>query len=306
MPKDSSTGSDSWCVDRIPVLDWLCWNACMRLLLPVFVLVSLTILAGEAVSGGFPALQAMAPGFFSSLLTLFLFSVLFIAFCLLLRGPDVLDCSVDRSGFHVDCYLPRPTALKLMARFRSPDLEAGEDGMVLISRRDVSWQNIRKIQLWPGRTTVLIFERGSYMILAVPCTPFSYEHVTDLIRSKLGKNQDVRMPQVLRPEGFREKLQALRGRQLAAEKKKLQKPKKKAGTGKAGGLKKFLLSNLKGSKHRKRKKKSNTAHRSGARTSGSSAKVNKPASVSVTEIMRMNAEDEAEARRRDNKQKAGR
>ncbi len=281
-------GTASWCVDRIPFLDWLCWNACMRLLLPVFFLIILLVPLSEYLSGGGPALEALLTGrFFPTVLGLFVLSVIAAALFLILQGPDVLDCSADSSGIHVACYLPRPTVVKLLARFRSPDLEAGDDGMVLISRRDLPWSSVRRVQLWPGRTTVLLHERGAFASLAVPCTPFSYESLLGMIRSRLGKNQAVRMPLTLRPESFREKLVKARQKLLAVRTAKHTKPKKKKPPKQAA-------------KHSGRKGTGTAGTRSG----GSAKPVRKPApTISIDEIRRMNAEDEAEALRRDAKQK---
>ena len=42
----------AWCVDHHPVRDWMCWNAVMRLLLPVMGATLLLVILLEAVMGG--------------------------------------------------------------------------------------------------------------------------------------------------------------------------------------------------------------------------------------------------------------
>ena len=124
----------TWCIDHVPVLDWICWNRSMRILLPVAGIVFLLVCVLETISGGFPALEALLTGPFPvSLLLLLGVISLLIGLDLLLQGPDVLDCAVDQKGIHIECCLPRPASWKLLSRMRPVDSPAGEDGMVVIS-----------------------------------------------------------------------------------------------------------------------------------------------------------------------------
>ena len=158
----------TWCIDHVPVLDWICWNRSMRILLPVAGIVFLLVCVLETISGGFPA------------------------------GPDVLDCAVDQKGIHIECCLPRPASWKLLSRMRPVDSPAGEDGMVVISVTEISWSSITRVQLWPGQDKILFYCHSPWLSAALPCTPFSYGAVAKMITEKLGKKKQVRLPAPLR------------------------------------------------------------------------------------------------------------
>ena len=121
----------TWCIDHVPVLDWICWNRSMRILLPVAGIVFLLVCVLETISGGFPALEALLTGPFPvSLLLLLGVISLLIGLDLLLQGPDVLDCAVDQKGIHIECSGPARTkfcftaihhgSLQLFPAHRSP------------------------------------------------------------------------------------------------------------------------------------------------------------------------------------------
>ncbi|MCR4882018.1 MAG: hypothetical protein K6A68_00470 [Clostridiales bacterium] len=199
-PVRGKTGKGvTWCVDHLPVFDWICWNTSMRIILPVTGIVFLLVCALETISGGFPALEALLSGPFPlSLLILLGVLCAVVGLDLLLQGPDVLDCAADQKGIHIECCLPKPASWKLLARFRSPDAPAGEDGMVSISRTDIPWAAITRVQLWPGQTRVLLYCHSPWLTAALPCTPFTYPAVTRMITEKIGKKKNVRLPVSLR------------------------------------------------------------------------------------------------------------
>ena len=189
----------TWCIDHVPVLDWICWNRSMRILLPVAGIVFLLVCVLETISGGFPALEALLTGPFPvSLLLLLGVISLLIGLDLLLQGPDVLDCAVDQKGIHIECCLPRPASWKLLSRMRPVDSPAGEDGMVVISVTEISWSSITRVQLWPGQDKILFYCHSPWLSAALPCTPFSYGAVAKMITEKLGKKKQVRLPAPLR------------------------------------------------------------------------------------------------------------
>ena len=189
----------TWCIDHVPVLDWICWNQSMRIILPVADIVFLLVCVLETVSGGFPALEALLTGPFPlSLLILIAAICLLVGLNLLFQGPDVLDCAVDQKGIHIECCLPRPASWKLIARLRPSDSPVGEDGMALISVTDIPWASITRVQLWPGQDKILFYCGSPWLAAALPCTPFSYGAVTKMITEKLGKKKQVRLPAPLR------------------------------------------------------------------------------------------------------------
>ncbi len=259
-------GAVSFCVDHVPFRDWNSWNQPVRILVPLFVLTLVLVFSLEYLLGGNEeVLRLSQGGFLHSALILLALSFLFTGAVLLLRGADVLDCSCDSQGIHMEIYLPRPTPLKLLARFRSPDLTPGEDGMVFIESQDVAWNSVTRVQLWPETTSILIYHGAA--CLTLPCTPFSYEPVLQLIREKLGKKQHVRLPRELRDPALLQRMD--------------RPAPKKAG-----------------------KKKRRAASREPSPRQGAPKSTTPRLTPEfLADIQRMNAEDEAAARRKDAKHK---
>ena len=74
----------AWCVERIPVKDWMSWNALMRILLPAALVILLLVLLAEGISGGAAAVEKMLVSGFPVVLLILLGSILALAFAALL------------------------------------------------------------------------------------------------------------------------------------------------------------------------------------------------------------------------------
>ena len=123
---------------------------------------------------------------------------------------------VDNRGVHEIHYLPKPTALKLIARLKSPALlrQAGGSVAVLkLSEKDLLWRNVARVQLWPEKCMILYYAPGWWLRIAVTCTPFTWEDAMGLTREKLGRKRKIRLPSSLvippQPKARRAKPQAV-------------------------------------------------------------------------------------------------
>ena len=187
----------AWCVEHTPVRDWMCWNAVLRIVLPVAALtLGITFLL-EGLLGGVTGLTLMLTGGLLPTvggLLLALLTVLLLVF--ILQGDDLLDCVIDSAGLHVQQYLSHPAAFKLLLRLRSPSLleQADESGLLLISTREISWKDIRRVQLWPEKGLILLYAPRWWQRLSVPCTPFTWQDALTFIKDKIGKKKDVILP----------------------------------------------------------------------------------------------------------------
>ena len=189
----------AWCVDHHPVRDWMCWNAVMRLLLPVLAATLLLVILLEAVLGGAAGVSALLGGALLVSLTGILGMVLALMLLVfILQGDDLLDCVIDGRGIHVQVYLPHPTALKLLLRGKSPRLmDSGED-MLHLSSREIAWKDIQRVQLWPEKNMILLYAPKWWMRVSLPCTPFTWEDALDFIREKIGRKKAVILPEECR------------------------------------------------------------------------------------------------------------
>ncbi len=186
----------AWCIDHAPVRDWMCWNAVMRLVLPVIGMAILVVVVLEALLGGLSGIGLMLPSLLVSLagLVILLLSVLLLVF--ILQGDDVQDCVVDARGVHVTTYLTEPTKTKLLLRGKSPRLLDGQEnpGAIPVAQKDIVWKDIARVQLWPEKTMMLFYAPAWWMRVALPCTPFTWVDSLDFIREKIGKKKNVILP----------------------------------------------------------------------------------------------------------------
>ena len=187
----------AWCVDHHPVRDWMCWNAIMRLLLPVLGATLALVLLLEAIAGGLSGVAAMlGGGLIPTLLGIMALILAVMLLVFILQGSDLMDCVVDSRGIHVQEYLPDPTAMKLLLRGKSPRLldSLGEDNLLLIASREIAWKDIARVQLWPEKTMILFYAPKWWMRVSLPCTPFTWEDALEFIRDKIGKKKSVVLP----------------------------------------------------------------------------------------------------------------
>lgn len=191
----------AWCVDHHPVRDWMCWNAVMRLLLPMMAATILLVILLEAIMGGLDGVAMLLGGGLLVSLTGIMGMVLTVMLLVfILQGDDLLDCVVDARGIHVQKYLPEPTALKLVLRGKSPRMldAMGDENLLLVSSTEIAWKDITRVQLWPEKNMILFYAPKWWMRLALPCTPFTWEDALDCIREKIGKKKAVTLPEICR------------------------------------------------------------------------------------------------------------
>lgn len=219
----------AWCVERIPVKDWMSWNALMRILLPAALVILLLVLLAEGIAGGIAAVEKMLVSGFPAVLLILLGSILALAFAaLLLQGKELTDYVVDSRGIHEVHYLPDPTPLRLIARLKSPALlreaERGGSAAVLkLSEKDLPWKNVARVQLWPEKCMILYYAPSWWMRVAVACTPFTWDDVMALTREKLGKKKKIRLPASLVVPAVP------RARQAAARPRRVPEPEESPG-----------------------------------------------------------------------------
>ena len=187
----------AWCVDHVPLRDWMCWNAVMRIALPAAGITLAVTLLLETIFGGLAGLaQLLSGGLLPTLTWLTLGSLAVLLLVFILQGDDLLDCVIDSTGVHIQQYLPRPTAFKLALRLKSPQLlkQRDESDVLLIASRSISWKEIRRVQLWREKGLILLYAPAWWQRLTIPCTHATWKDALAFIRDKLGKKKDVILP----------------------------------------------------------------------------------------------------------------
>lgn len=192
----------AWCAEHTPVRDWMSWNAAMRILLPLAGMILGLILLLEGIAGGLAAVEALLRGgLLFALMGLLIMACVLLLLVFILQGDDLQDCVVDGRGIHIQQYLPQPTAMKLALRLRSPSLMESydpEEGILLISQKEILWKDIARVQLWPEKALILLYSPAWWMRLALPCSPYTYEDCLGFIQEKIGKKKGVVLPEELK------------------------------------------------------------------------------------------------------------
>ena len=189
----------AWCVEHHPVRDWMCWNAVMRLLLPVLGATLVLVILLEAVFSGLNGVaMLLSGGLLVSLAGIMGMVLALMLLVFILQGDDLLDCVIDSRGIHVQQYLPNPTAMKLLLRGKSPRLMAGSEEVLLLSSREIAWKDIQRVQLWPEKDMILFYAPKWWMRVSLPCSPFTWEDALSFIRDKIGKKKAVILPEECR------------------------------------------------------------------------------------------------------------
>lgn len=188
----------AWCAEHVPVRDWMSWNAAMRILLPVLGLVFLLVLLAEGLTSGLAGVDALLrSGLLFALAGLLVIATAVLLLAFILQGEDLLDCVVDGRGIHIQQYLPHPTPMKLMLRMKPASLMQQynpQEGILLISQKELLWKDIARVQLWPEKALILFYAPAWWMRLALPCTAYTYEDCLTFIQDKLGKKKNVKLP----------------------------------------------------------------------------------------------------------------
>ena len=200
----------AWVMEKVPVRDWMSWNAILRWLFPAGLTVLLLALALEGISGGLSAVEKLFQGSFPLTLGLMLSGILLIVFLfLLLQGKELTDYVIDSRGVHAVRYLPDPTPLKLLVRLKSPRLldqmdPEAKTPLVRLGEWDLPWRAVARVQLWPEKCYILFYAPAWWLRIPMRCSPFSWDDALLFVREKLGKKKAVELPAHLRAQAAKQ------------------------------------------------------------------------------------------------------
>ncbi|MEA5146580.1 MAG: hypothetical protein VB041_11145 [Candidatus Limiplasma sp.] len=169
----------SWTVERKPVQDFFCWNAMLRVVVPVTGLVlGVTILLEALAEGANGVQNVFLQGFFWLVLLTLGILLALTWLILLLQGKETVHCVLDSKGVHTHVYLLSPKPLRLYARFTTPQaafaLACGHtEGMgedyLCIRRTDTAWGSIRRYALWPETGTIILYSPSFWSVAHLRC-----------------------------------------------------------------------------------------------------------------------------------------
>lgn len=198
----------SFGVVRRPVKDWFAWNQVLRIGLPVLILVLIIAVTVEAIAGGSEGVNDLfSQGFFWTLLGVLGVMLLFILVLLYIQGVERVHYLFDKQGIWARTYLPDPSDLQLYSRFlTSQSIALLEDdqrpkleGLTLIRRIYIPWQEIRRVRIWHQGFTILLFKPTFWQALAVSCPIGEMTEAEEYIRKKMKKFKKVKVQPIDKP-----------------------------------------------------------------------------------------------------------
>ena len=182
-----------WESTRLPVLDWMCWNAILRIALPVYLATNVVIILLEFAVGGLRAVEALLASAYGRIALLSLVLLLLgTGLTLLLRGRETLCCWLDQRGLHVAVRLENLTPLHLLARGLPSNLaqRQREGQPQKVSETQVKWREVQRIQLWRQRGMILVYAPRYWQRLALPWPYETWQEAVEEIGMRLGKRKE--------------------------------------------------------------------------------------------------------------------
>lgn len=200
----------SFGVVRAPVREWFAWNHLLRVALPVWGLVLVTVLLAEGAAAGQSGVIALIEQGF--LRTMFgVLALMLGVIWLLLKGQGIENVHVvlDKQGVHIRTYLPEGDEIGLYTRFISPQMAeklAAEDerpaleGLRLVRRVTVAWSAVRRVRIWREGSVILFFRPSFWQAAAVCCPAGELAQAEAYVRKKLKRQKKTKVLPVLKEE----------------------------------------------------------------------------------------------------------
>ncbi len=188
LPKSSETLSFE--VLHVPVKDWFCWNAWLRIALPVLLLVVAAVLGTELAVGGAAAVGKLLTGSFPLVMGGLLCALLLVGLLLLsLQGRERIHYAIDKLGLHAWTYLEEPSSLQLYARLMTPEMIKPLEGderalmdMTLIRHQFLPWKEIRRAYFWKENAVLLLYRPVWWQAMAVRCPAAELSAIEKLVQ----------------------------------------------------------------------------------------------------------------------------
>ena len=188
---------------RRPEKEWFAWNNVLRVALPVWLLVWASVLAAESAAAGAQGVAAlMAGGFLRTMLGL-LAAVAGVLWAVLrLQGVENVHVVLNRQGVHIRTYVPQGSRLALLSHFMNEaaaDKLLQEDerpelqGLVLVRRVSLPWNQIRRVRIWREESTLLFFRPTLWQAAYVRVPAQEMNAVEEYVRNRLKRSKKTKI-----------------------------------------------------------------------------------------------------------------
>lgn len=178
-----------------PAEDWFSWNAVLRLIVPVIVLVCLATLFIEAAVEGANGVQSMfVQGFFWTMMGVLGLGLLVTLILLLLQGRREILYTLDSKGAHACVCLRNAGRVQLGAHMmtrqsaealRQSLPEELEPSMTPVRHADLAWANVARAQLWREKHTILLYHPTWWQAMVIRCPAIEYEAAVEYVNHKV-------------------------------------------------------------------------------------------------------------------------
>ena len=175
--------------------EWFAWNNLLRILLPVWLLMLVIVIVSEmAVSGAEGAAALLEQGLLRTMALLLLAALGVIGLLLRLQGVESVHVVLDKQGVHVRTYIHQHNTIGLYARFATPltverlmetDDRPELEGLMLVRRITLPWNDVRRVKIWREGSTILFFRPAFWQVAAIRCPYAELPEAEAYLRKKL-------------------------------------------------------------------------------------------------------------------------
>ena len=188
----------SWTRTRVPVRDWFSWNAMLRVVVPVIVIILTATILIESIANGTAGIQAIfVQGFFWVLMSVLGLLILATFVLLLLQGSEVVRYVLDAKAAHAYTCLREPKPLQTYTRLltmqtleelRRTETEPQTHGLTCIRQSEVAWANVKHVTCWPETHTILLYRPRWWQVICIRCSVDQYAEVEEYVKKRLARN----------------------------------------------------------------------------------------------------------------------
>lgn len=183
--------------------EWFAWNNMLRILLPVWVLTVAIVILSEMAASGVNGVEALLEqGLMRTMIAILAAALGVIWLMFALQGRESVHVVFDKQGVHVRTYIPRHNTIGLYARFATPytverltetDERPELEGLMLVRRITLPWNDIRRVKIWHEGSTMLFFRPSFWQVAAVRLPYAEMPEAEAYVRKKLKRNKKAKV-----------------------------------------------------------------------------------------------------------------
>jgi len=168
------------------------WNSILRFGIPVWLAVCAVVIGFEAATSGWlGASRLLRSPTGTALIGTFAAAFVLTGIWLLACGSEDHYYFLDSKGIHLTIYVSDATPINRLARLIRHNNHVGDSAGLYAGQKQLSWNEIKRVQVWRDKNRILIYAPAWWMQLAIMCPSDQFEEALTYIKAKLNRRKDV-------------------------------------------------------------------------------------------------------------------